>query len=142
MALDQDFALAHATLAFAYSRTLGIFLDQLGSVDELETLIRDHAQKALEIDPNQGLAYAALASIDEAYWRVPESQVNWEKALESSPNDVNVLDEATKFYSFTGQFDKAAALVSRAETVNPAAGRGVGFTLAARILMLRLPCGV
>jgi tetratricopeptide (TPR) repeat protein len=112
--------LARATLAFVYGRALGSASDRIGSVAETEAQVREHAHRALDLDPDQGLAYAALASIDEAYWRISESGVNWEKALVVTPNDPDVLDEAVKFYALTGQLEKARPLAARAQILNPA----------------------
>jgi tetratricopeptide (TPR) repeat protein len=118
--LDPEFALARATLAFVYAAASGRRETGSAEAEEMETLARDHAQRALAVDPSQGLAYAALAVIDENYGRVPEAQINWEKALESSPSDTDVLDDAVRFYSFTGQLDKARPLAARAYSLNPA----------------------
>lgn len=132
-ALDRDpeFALAHSTLAYGYARALG-FDDSGrlgGSVEEHERLATQHAQRALEIDAEQGLAYAALAMIADAYYRLDEAEDNWTRALEVSPNDLEVLDDATIFFSQIDQLQRAYELFERLSELDPA-GWGAPFYVA------------
>ena len=62
--LDPDFALAHATLAFAYGRALGYVDSQglAGSIEAHESLIRDHAEGRAEYrsEPSAGACRSRL----------------------------------------------------------------------------------
>jgi TolB-like protein/Tfp pilus assembly protein PilF len=116
--LDPSFALAHATLAFAYALNIGNWTGDLSMADS-EALAREHAGRALTLDNDQGLAYAALAFIDQLYLRFPESQANWNKALDVSRGDEDVLDDGTAFFAVTGQPDRARLLAARKLELNP-----------------------
>lgn len=119
--VDPNFALAHATLAFAYARSLG-FVDSAGlagSVQAHEQLALRHAERALEIDPNEGLAFAARAMVDEAYGRRADSQRNWERAIDASPSEVEVLDDAIIAFAMWGQSQRADELYSRLSELDP-----------------------
>jgi len=127
--LDPSFALAHATLAFAYALNMGNWTGDLSMADS-EALAREHTERALTLDTEQGLAYAALAFLDQLYLRFPEAQTNWDKALEVSRGDEDVLDDGTAFFAVTGQPDRARLLAARKLELNPLdiyAGAWLGF---------------
>lgn len=125
--LDPDFALAHATLAFAYARSLGyVKRGPSGeSLDEVEALALSHAQVALDVDRGQGLAHAALAMVDAAYGRVEEARAHWDTAVAMSPNNIDVLDDAVHFYALVGPGEQADSLASRVIDIDPAAAERV-----------------
>ncbi len=125
VALDPKFALAHATLAFAYGRALGGFVDSgdvAGSVESHEALVRDHAEQALQLDPRQGLADGAIAMLEGTDYRVADAKLNWDQAVELNPKDVEVLDDAAIFYAHIGEGEEAYSLLDLLAELNP--GRG------------------
>ena len=118
---DRDFALAHATLAFAYARGLGyITSGPLGeSLTEVEGVAIEHADTALALDQNQGLAHAALAMVDAAYMRIDAARSHWDKAVEVSPNNLDVLDDAVHFYALAGPKIRVAPLANKVVAIDP-----------------------
>lgn len=127
--LDPTFAHPYAMLAFNYALSLGYPTIGL-SIEERESKAREYAQTTLNLDPNQGLAYGALAMIEQSYLLIPEEQAFWEIALEVSPNDSDVLDDAIRFFATSNQLDRAELLASRVESLNPGALMTVQLWLA------------
>ena len=124
---DPGFALAHATLAFAYARGLGyIARGPMGeTLEEVEVLAISHAQRALNSDPNQGLAHAALAMIDAAHSRVGDARLHWDAAVEQAPNSIDVLDDAVHFYSLAAPSQMVDELANRVVQIDPIAAQRV-----------------
>ena len=87
VAIDPQFGLAHATLAFSYalasedSTAASATTSYFGLArEEKELLTLHHAEQALTLDPNQGLAYGARARLDVDHWRLSDAEANWERA--------------------------------------------------------------
>jgi len=131
LVIDPDFALAHATLAFAYARALGFgeAVRVAGSAEEHERLVVQHAARAREIDSDQGLALAALAMLDDAYARQADAERNWNQAVELNPSDPEVLDDAVIFFGLAGQTERANELFERLAALDPA-GWGAPYYIA------------
>ena len=110
--LDPGFALAHATLAIAYALKMTL-------IENMEAPAREHAARAIELDQNQAHAYSALAVIDAEYLRFPEAEINFERAIELAPNDLEMLEGAGIFFAVTAQTDRAAKLMARAKQFSP-----------------------
>ena len=92
IAIDPDFARAYA--AKAYRKTFDLIGAGGAGPDEAqesERIIRSNAQKALDLDPTLGTAQASLAVPLYVNWRGVEAERAFQKAVASSPNDVNVL---------------------------------------------------
>lgn len=116
--LDPNFAEAYAMLGFHYSLSLGGPDPELTN-SERETLAREYAETAIRLNPDLGLAYATLAVLEGAYLRETEQEAFWDQALERSPNDVDVLDDAIRFFASIGKLDKARELSTRVQNINP-----------------------
>lgn len=124
IAIDPSFAAAHALKGHAYSvlaASFGADPLQTRPLAERETLARTHAMRALELDPNLGQAYAALAMLDWAYWRLDDALPRWRRALELSPSDTDVLNSATAFFALTGNTAEGIRLAERVRALDPSA---------------------
>ncbi len=120
IAIDPDFALAYA--ARAYRRTF----DLVGAggagpeeAPELKHIIRSDAQQALDLDPTLGTAQASLAVLLYVNWRGVEAERAFQRAVASSPNDVNVLLMYGRFKRFRGEHDECIQLMQRAVELDP-----------------------
>jgi len=117
IALDPDFALAHAAKAYLYSYVL------TGNVaaqqEQFEQVAQEHAERALALDPTQGRAHAALAFVHQAHWRWAEAEQEFARALELSPNDSNVLLSYSRFIRYRGDLDEAMRSAQRASQLDP-----------------------
>lgn len=114
--LDPDLALAYSTKAFMYSSA---FVDSQNSLavgaaerEELERRIRDNAEMALSLDPEQAVAHTALVGIDMYTWRWTAGR----EALEKARRDVNV---GSWLLTYMGLRDESLAVWARNLELNP-----------------------
>jgi TolB-like protein/Flp pilus assembly protein TadD len=118
---DPEFALAHALKAYEYAlstaRTFRLSDDE--AVARREALASEHARKALDLDPDLGIAYGALAVAHMFGLRRSEAQAAWERAYELSPGDPDILADFGYFAAATGQSDLAIRLARHAVDVAP-----------------------
>ena len=120
IAIDPDFALAHACKASAYglSKNVGYQLNGL-TLDQMERVTLEHIEKALTLDPNLGYAHMAQAFIHYSNRRGTETKQAFERALQLSPNDVEILDEYARFLPVIGERDEAIRLAQRVLELAP-----------------------
>jgi tetratricopeptide (TPR) repeat protein len=118
---DPEFALAHAFKAYEYGFSVGrtFPLSHYGAIAERVKLVHDHAQTALELDPDVGIAYGALAWPDTYGIRRAEAQPAWERAYELSPGDPDILGDFSYFTAATGQTERSIDLARHAMDVAP-----------------------
>jgi TolB-like protein/DNA-binding winged helix-turn-helix (wHTH) protein len=83
---DRSFAPAYAGLAEAYGWAAGLsFLPTQVALQKSEVA----ATRALELDPNSGMAYHAMAWVKYArYWDLPGAEHEFKRAIELNPNSV------------------------------------------------------
>ena len=108
IALDPDFARAIATRAFAHS----YHADEEDSATKL-------AARAIELDSELGLGYAAIANIEASNIRFESAYKAFEKAYNHSPNDRDVVDNLTRFRAATSDSTGAIELARRLKEVDP-----------------------
>jgi adenylate cyclase len=106
--LDPNFANAYALKAHLYVYR---------STAEAEVI--EYAGKALEIDPDLGLAHSALAKNHKSRMRNEEARLAFAKALALKPNDANTMDDMARFYAQIGDLDTAIRLASRVHDIDP-----------------------
>ncbi len=118
--LDPEFAAAYAVRAYrAAVNVMWIFGEGICTVEECERIAREDAQRAIQLDPALGIAYAALGVLHSAYRSAQEAEDAFRQALEFSPNDAGVLLEFGRFKRFQGDFDEAIRLHRRAAALDP-----------------------
>ena len=119
---DPEFAIAYVERAGIYIqalRTPGATEGLLGAEANLEELALDDLEKALEIEPGLGRAYAWLGMIHRYNWRGAEASDAFETALAVSPNDPFVLTSYGYLLHDTGSHDEAIELARRAVQYDP-----------------------
>ena len=123
VSIDPQFALAYATMAIFQAQNFinstngnAVPRDQLAA---LEALSRKNAERAIEIDPDVGGAYYALAIPALAKWHWTEAYKGFARALDVAPNDPNARTFYGDLLSWTGRHDQAIAITKRAVELNP-----------------------
>ena len=119
---DPGFALPYverASIHIQRLRTPGTATNPLDQRAEQEDLAREDINKALEIDPTLGRAYAWLGMIHRYNWRGVDARNAFERALEFSPNDPDVLVNYGYFLVNVGQQEEAIGLAERAIELDP-----------------------
>ena len=121
IALDPDFALAHAVKASSYGLTLSPGIQINGfTLDEMERVAIEHTKEALELDPNLGMAHWAQALIHFNNQRGMETMQAYDRALKLRPNDARILDEYVRFLTYVGgKNEEAVRITRRAITLVP-----------------------
>jgi len=123
IALDPEFALAYVARARLSASRLnqdpGIYEDSEGGRAELEALALRDAEQALSIDPTVGAAHWILARIHQFNWRGAEALAAYQRAVELSPNEPELLADFAVFISLLGRCPEAATLAAQALQLDP-----------------------
>ncbi len=123
IALDPDFALAHAAKAAYYviltEVDLGTPQSWLARRAEIEALARAAAETALGLDPGNGRAESALATLHMYHRREAAAREGFERALRLSPNDPTILIEYAYLNAYTDQHETASNMLRRAIELDP-----------------------
>ncbi|NIN71126.1 MAG: protein kinase [Gemmatimonadetes bacterium] len=115
--LDPDYARAHAALAetHAYSMMLAGVVS-----DEVKAQANEAVQKALELDPKDGVVHAISAVLKSATafdWSGAEAEM--QRALELSPQDTTVLHWYAHVLMALDRLDESMALTRRILEIDP-----------------------
>jgi TolB-like protein/Tfp pilus assembly protein PilF len=133
IALDRNFARAHAGLAEAYI-ALSVQHVTAHSLPPREVIppAREAALKALSIDPLLPEAHAALAHIALSYdWNWPLAEQGYQRALRLDPDCANAHHWYAIALSCRGRFDEALAEIRETRRLDPLsiiASANLGFT--------------
>jgi DNA-binding winged helix-turn-helix (wHTH) protein/TolB-like protein/Flp pilus assembly protein TadD len=122
IAEDPGFAEAHAQLALLSARSLIDWgLDPAPNEDPeaIHRSVEEHASRALALDKDQAVAYAARAEANVYLWRWDEAAEAFEEAYRKNPRDLDVLTFYSQFNSFRGDFVRAIELADRARALDP-----------------------
>jgi len=122
---DPAFALAYARKAKLHAeRVRGSNSDE--EYVALHALILENAERALALDPLLGLAHAAIGISNEVRLHGAEARVSFEKALQLSPNDPEVLIWHALFSLYAGRSQEGIPLARHATELDPNNGEYFG----------------
>ncbi len=123
IALDPGFAQPDAVLADIYAERLFV---NIGTTEnwrtrrvEIENRAVEHAERAIELDPNLGYAYSALGKVHEQNWRGQASREAFERSIELSPNNPEALIEYAWFKAATDDDEEAIRATERIAALDP-----------------------
>ncbi len=126
LALDPEFALAHAWKAWLYSYSRAYdpieVEDWLSRSAELDALVRRHADRALAANSEIGLAHAAHSKTHLYNWSIADAEIAAEEAQRLSPNDSEVLRWCANIKWFGERQQEAVQLAERAVELDPRNG--------------------
>ena len=124
--IDPDFALPYVGLADLYN-----WACVFGDIPSHEGFpkAKEAAQRAIEIDPAFGEAYAVLAFSTLLYdWNWPDAEFLVKRALELNPNNPFAHECYSNLLCSQGQFDEAMIEIDKAEALDPVAPRSILMT--------------
>jgi TolB-like protein/Flp pilus assembly protein TadD len=126
---DPSFAPAYLGLSDAYGSLGNVFYG--GIPDEARTRAIHAARKALELDPQLAEAHDVLADIDMKQWHWADAKTEYQRALESNPNDVAAHSGFAHWLLCQGRTEEALALSQRARERDPIGitGTDIGWIL-------------
>jgi len=102
---DPEFALAYAHKA---------------RLDNLDIEFRrESVQRALTLDPDLGFGYLVLGNLHVDDGAAPEARAAFERALQLSPNDPDVLIQYAQFRWMVGEAEDADVLAARVLELDP-----------------------
>jgi len=114
---DPAFALAWVGLATCYSRFQWV-PDKLGP--ERNEVVVSTAQKALEVDPDLGEAYAVIALSQTWFVRdLERAAENYRRAIELSPNDPTARHWYAEFLTMLGKREESLREYDAAVSLDP-----------------------
>ena len=107
--LDPGFSQAYAAKAFVWSFH-----------NPYAELARESANRALELDPENAIAYDALATIYIRELKIDQAQEAFEQAYTMNPNDSDILDDYVRFVvDYRNDRELALRLISELLTIDP-----------------------
>jgi len=121
IALDPDFAIAYVERAArSLPRLIGLMTNTASDEAlEVERSITEDAERALTLDPTLGGAHAVLAGVHWANWRGADAEQAFQRALELSPKNVNVLTLYGEFKVRRYEYAEAIRLIRQAIELDP-----------------------
>ncbi len=116
VARAPTYAEAHALLANVYLAEHRF--DANPRPDPIDRALR-HAQKAVELDPQNAYARCWLAIAHFFQHENDKFETEAERALNLNPNDPETLADIAHYYAFMGRFERGLELNQRARALNP-----------------------
>ncbi len=117
LALDPKLARAHYGLA-----TVQMYLIDLGlapSVEEALSKMLDAAEKAVQLDPNDGNSHLALGGAYAYHRKAEQALAEYARAEALSPSDADLLLVIAWSIAGLGQPERAVSLAERSLKLNP-----------------------
>jgi serine/threonine protein kinase/tetratricopeptide (TPR) repeat protein len=115
--LDPDYARAYAALAETHAQAMML----AGAVShEVKQQATEAVQKALELDPGDGVAHAVFAVLKSATafdWSGADEEMR--RAVELSPHDTTVLHWYSHLLAAMGRLDESIAVSRRILEIDP-----------------------
>jgi tetratricopeptide (TPR) repeat protein len=112
LALDPTFVLAHAAKALFHSQSLTgtVFGPTADPSDfaRVQALVREHAGRALSLDPATAHAHIAVGNLNMYTWHWTEARRAFELAATTAPDEVALLQYAY-LDSYSGRVEDAIA---------------------------------
>jgi serine/threonine-protein kinase len=120
IALDPGYAMAYATLAYAYAEAgLGVVSSALKPA-EAYRLAREAATKAMALDPNLAEAHTMLGLIKFSHdFDYEGAEREFKRALEIDPRSGDALDLYGRLLGALERYDEALGMQRRAHEVDP-----------------------
>jgi TolB-like protein len=127
VAREPNYAPGWALLALAYDVTPNSHPSwHSGAVDQLKPVVEASlpraeiaARRAIELDPENADAYAALGRALVARGKFVEVEDLYKKALELDPNNPDALNLYGNLLAVVGRFQDALAIKERLQTLDP-----------------------
>jgi DNA-binding winged helix-turn-helix (wHTH) protein/tetratricopeptide (TPR) repeat protein len=120
LALDPDYALAHAGLASTYLRMASTAVLRPLQVDEAMPMARRAAQRAIALDEALAEGWAALGRVKMEYdWDWDGAEADLAHAVALNPSSVEALAGLGQFLSAMGRHDEAIDAMQEARRLDP-----------------------
>jgi adenylate cyclase len=128
LALDPDYAAAHAYLGLTYVKDLALGLTGRATEQHLQTGL-DHIRQAIRLEPDLAVGYQALSFALAQTGDYGGAMRAAERAVEINPNDPDTLEALAKAQVRFGAYDQAVANAERALRLHPFAPQYYPYVL-------------
>jgi serine/threonine-protein kinase len=119
IALDPDYALAHAGLATTYVRLTSTSLNRPLPAEEAMPIARASAERALTLDDRLAEAWGVLGRVKMEYdWDWDGAEADLVHAVAINPSSVEALTAYGQYLSAMGRHDEAIATTDHAHTLD------------------------
>ncbi len=116
LALDPDYAMAHAGMAAIYAEMSSSWLPPT----EAMPVAKRHVLRALELDDTLAEAHHSLALVRWwGDWDFAGAEVEFKRAIEMNPNDESIYANYAHYLGDLGRFEEALAAANRALDLDP-----------------------
>lgn len=120
VAIDSNYAMAHAGLASTYLRMSSTALLRPLPVDEAMPMARQSAERALAIDEGLAEAWAVLGRVKMEYdWDWDGAEADLTHAVALNGSSVEALAATAEFLSVMGRHDEAIDTMEQARRLDP-----------------------
>lgn len=120
LALDPNYAIAHAGLASAYLLMASTAMLRPLPVEEAMPLSRRSAERAIALDDGQAEAWAVLGRVKMEYdWDWDGAEADLAHAVTLNPSSVEALSNFAGYLSALGRHDEAIQTMERALQLDP-----------------------
>ena len=120
LALDPDYAMAHAGLASTYLLMASTAMLRPLQVDEAMPMARRHAQRAIALEEGLAEAWAALGRVKMEYdWDWEGAEADLAHAVTLNSSSVEARGTLGQFLSAMGRHDEAIDAMERARRLDP-----------------------
>ncbi len=120
LALDPDYAMAHAGLGAAYLRMASTAMLRPLQVDEAMPMARRAAERALALDDSLAEAWAVLGRVKMEYdWDWEGAEADLAHAVTLNSSSVEALATLGQFLSAMGRHEEAVETMERARKLDP-----------------------
>ena len=116
--LDPNFSMAWAYLAFAHAIGVRYGWSPFKTESSFQEATK-LAQKSIELDDSNSLAYACLGDINLQQGNYDKARTHFDKAATINPNDDNAIFALGRLLRCLGQPDKAVPLFKKAMRLDP-----------------------
>ena len=116
--IDPEYARAHGGLAWVYINGYRWGWSELSRPDALERA-REHAKKALKLDPFDSFNHSAMAEVYNRSGDLEQALSQYQRANQVNPNDDRVLANMTDPLIFLGRNEEGLEAIQRAIRLNP-----------------------
>jgi tetratricopeptide (TPR) repeat protein len=112
--IDPEYGRAHAWRACA----LATLMEWTGEQETWRECM-DSAEKAFDLDPNEGEVHRILGSINLINRKFDKAEYHFNRGLELNPNNAYIAAKTAALYSYTGRPEKALKLLALADRLDP-----------------------
>jgi class 3 adenylate cyclase/tetratricopeptide (TPR) repeat protein len=126
--LDPNFADAQAGYALAAAQVSIFNWDFFASSTVTRKRAYDAAGRALQLDPNNGRAYVALAALQLSDGRHTDAITSARRAVALTPHDPAAVSNLGMILAFAGESREAVAITEEARRLSPSLPPGIRLT--------------